>query len=110
MQLTKKYYQTADKREPAKEFISGLEKLPRLKIFSQIDRAKLGNFGKGHGVGGISELVIDYGPGYRVYYSIVENNLVILLLTAGTKKTQAQDIKLAREYLKDFELRRRGLR
>ncbi len=107
MSRAKKYYKAANGREPAREFISSLDKVARLKIFTQIDRAKTGNFSHGHGVGGISELVIDFGPGYRVYYAIVENDMIILLLTAGTKKTQASDIKLARKYLKNFE-RRRG--
>ena len=44
--------------------------------------------------GGVSELRIDYGPGYRVYFTR-QGDLIILLLCGGDKRTQAQDIDLA---------------
>jgi len=44
--------------------------------------------------GGVSEIRIDYGAGYRVYYTIRERTIVILLV-GGDKKTQVQDIKMA---------------
>ena len=67
-----------------------------------IDRLRQGNFGKGHFCcNGVWELVIDYGPGYRVYYSIMGQTLV-LLMCAGTKRTQDKDIERAVTYLKRF--------
>lgn len=105
-QLPKRYYKTEDGQEPAREFLTGLDKAPKAKVFVQIDRLKAGNSGKGHGVGGVSELIIDDGPGYRVYYSIVDGMALILLLTAGTKKIQPADIKLAKSYLENYEKRK----
>lgn len=53
---------------------------------------------------GVSELREDYGPGYRVYFALAGPRLV-LLLCGGTKQTQAADIKLAKQYWKDFKQR-----
>jgi len=54
--------------------------------------------------GGIYELRVDHGPGYRVYYA-QDGATVILLLCAGTKRTQANDIEKARAYWKDHKTR-----
>lgn len=99
---SKKYYQTKTGKQPAREFIHNLDGLAKFKIFAQIDRLKDGNPGKGHGVGGVSELVIDFGPGYRVYYAVVDGNMVILLLTAGDKRSQSMDIEMACAYYADY--------
>lgn len=53
---------------------------------------------------GVWELRVDYGPGYRVYYSI-EDGEIILLLTGGNKKTQTADLDKAVSYLQDFKKR-----
>ena len=75
----------------------------RIKV--RIDRMKLGNLGDVRSVGGgVSEIRIDYGPGYRLYFIIVRKECAILLI-GGSKKTQQQDIKnaksLARFILED---------
>ena len=51
---------------------------------------------------GINELKIDYGPGYRVYYTF-RNQTLVLLLCGGDKSTQDQDIKTALRILKQWE-------
>ena len=51
--------------------------------------------------GGISELRIDYGPGYRVYYT-ERNGMIILLLAGGDKSTQERDIVKARKLAKEW--------
>ena len=48
---------------------------------------------------GVWELIIDHGPGYRVYYSMI-GGVVVLLLCAGSKSTQNRDISRAVKYLK----------
>ena len=67
----------------------------RARIAARLRRVELGNFGDVKPVGsGVSELRIDYGPGYRVYYT--KHGLeVVLLLAGGDKKTQTRDIKIA---------------
>ena len=57
--------------------------------------------------GGISELRIDCGPGYRVYYAMLGRTCV-LLLCGGDKSRQTSDIKRAIEYLEDFKERTRS--
>jgi putative addiction module killer protein len=69
----------------------------RARIAARIDRLALGNPGDVKPVGsGVSELRIDYGPGYRVYYARTDR-VVYLLLCGGTKATQDADVKLAIE-------------
>ena len=73
-----------------------------IAIDRAVSRLRNGNFGKGHFCrDGVWELVIEYGPGYRVYYSIVGRTLV-LLLCAGSKRTQNKDIERAVRYLRQY--------
>ncbi len=67
----------------------------RARILVRIERLSIGNPGDVRPVGeGVSELRIDYGPGYRVYYKKV-GQTVVILLAGGDKRTQAKDIKTA---------------
>jgi putative addiction module killer protein len=67
----------------------------RAKIQVRIERLASGNPGNVAPVGeGVSELKIDYGPGYRVYYKKQGNSLIVLL-AGGDKQTQSKDIKTA---------------
>lgn len=69
----------------------------RARIAARIDRLAFGNPGDVKPVGGgASEMRIDYGPGYRVYYARTDR-VVYLLLCGGTKATQDADIKRAIE-------------
>jgi len=68
----------------------------RALIASRLDRLAFGNAGDVNPVGqGISELRIDYGPGYRVYF-LRRGGEIIILLCGGDKSTQASDIKTAK--------------
>jgi putative addiction module killer protein len=67
----------------------------RAKILVRVERLAAGNPGDVKPVGeGVSELKIDYGPGYRVYFKKQGQELIILL-AGGDKSSQAKDIKLA---------------
>src|SRR5260370_21057538 len=67
------------------------------KIVSRIERLGMGNPGDAEPVGdGISEMKIDYGPGYRVYYKRT-GKTVMLILCGGDKSTQRKDINRAKE-------------
>jgi putative addiction module killer protein len=68
----------------------------KAKIALRVDRLALGNPGDVKPVGsGLSEMRIDYGPGYRVYYG-KHGDSVVLLLCGGTKNGQSRDIKQAK--------------
>ena len=102
------FYQDTNGDKPFSDWLTKLKKKDRIaaaKIDTRIDRAEAGNFGE-HKFerDGVWELRIDYGPGYRVYYSI-EDGEIILLYVGGTKKTQDADLNKAVEYLKDFKAR-----
>jgi len=67
----------------------------RARVLARIERLATGNPGDVAPVGeGVSELRIDYGPGYRVYYKQFGESLVILL-AGGDKRAQTKDIKTA---------------
>jgi putative addiction module killer protein len=68
----------------------------RFRIVARIRRLSLGNPGDSRSVGeSVHELKIDYGPGYRVYFT-KRGRTVVVLLAGGDKKTQARDIERAR--------------
>ena len=77
-------------------WIDGLKDIrARARIQARIERLAAGNPGDVKPVGeGVSEMRIDHGPGYRVYY-IQREQTVIILLAGGDKSTQAKDIKTA---------------
>jgi len=67
----------------------------RARVQVRIERLAAGNPGDVKAVGkGVSELRIDYGPGYRVYFT-KRGREVVILLAGGDKTTQAADIKIA---------------
>ncbi|MCB0049831.1 MAG: type II toxin-antitoxin system RelE/ParE family toxin [Caldilinea sp.] len=67
----------------------------RSRVLVRIERLAAGNPGNVKPVGeGVSELRIDYGPGYRVYF-VKQGQTVIVLLAGGDKSTQATDIRTA---------------
>jgi putative addiction module killer protein len=71
-------------------------------IFNRLDRATKGNFGDAKALGGgVSEMRIDSGPGYRIYYTR-RGEIVYLLLVGGNKSTQARDIQHAKTLLKSL--------
>lgn len=74
----------------------------KARIARRIDRLAAGNPGDVKPVGeGVSELRIDYGPGYRVYF-VQRGDILIVLLCGGDKRTQDRDIRKAKEFAKDL--------
>lgn len=89
------------------EFDGWLSKLKdiraRAKIAARIRSAELGNLGDAEPIGeGLSELRIHYGPGYRIYLK-QKGRILLLVLCAGTKKTQGKDIERAKSLVKKYE-------
>lgn len=73
------------------------------RIIARIRRAGLGNFGDAKPVGaGVSEMRIDVGPGYRVYFTRRQERL-ILLLCGGDKSSQSRDIRRAVAMAQELE-------
>lgn len=65
------------------------------RIRVRIDRLALGNPGQTRNLkGGVAEMKVDFGPGYRVYFT-ERNGMLVILLCGGTKKDQDEDIALA---------------
>jgi putative addiction module killer protein len=90
------------------EWLSALsDSRAQAKILTRINRLAAGNFGDSKSLGeALYELRIDWGPGYRVYYSML-GRARVLLLCAGDKRKQQSDISRARSYLHDFHSRER---
>jgi putative addiction module killer protein len=90
-------FQIRETLEFAKWFGALRDRRASAKIVDRIRRAGDGNFSSVKPVGsGISELRIDYGPGYRIYYSQRGSELVVLLC-GGDKRTQESDIRQAKQ-------------
>ena len=96
-----KFYLDENGNAPFLEWLYSLrDKVTVYRIRARLDRVELGNFGTVKPVGGgVSELKIDYGPGYRVYFAM-SGKTVVLLLIGGDKSTQQSDIKTAKGYWK----------
>ena len=79
------------------------DRAAKARIDIRIRRLSLGNPGDVKPVGGgISELRIDYGPGYRIYL-VQRGSLLIILLAGGDKSTQEKDIRVAQEFVEKLK-------
>ncbi|OGC77577.1 MAG: addiction module killer protein [candidate division Zixibacteria bacterium RBG_16_50_21] len=99
-------YQTEEGKEPLTEWLQSLrDKQGQAKIRVRLKRLEAGNFGDCNPVGdGVLELREHLGAGYRVYFGR-HGQTVVILLCGGSKKSQATDIKTAREYWQDWKRR-----
>lgn len=99
-------YQTESQAQPITNWLNNLrDKQARARIEMRFSRLAAGNFGGCKTLrDGVSELRIDWGAGYRVYYGMV-GKTIVLLLCGGDKRTQEADIQRAVDYFKDFKRR-----
>ncbi len=99
-------YITQDNKCPFELWLDSLrDRQARARIKKRLDRLELGNLGDFKLLGdGVTELKVDYGPGYRIYFS-QSGASIILLLCGGDKSSQDQDILRAKQYWKDFQNR-----
>lgn len=76
----------------------------RARIDIRLRRLSLRNYGDVKSLGeGVSELKIDYGPGYRVYFT-KKGSMMIILLAGGDKTTQTEDIEKAKKLVHEIEV------
>ena len=100
------HYLTASGKNVFDDWMNALkDRAAEARIAARLGRLEAGNFGDCRSVGdGVWELKIDYGPGYRVYYAVA-GKLVVLLLCGGDKRSQAGDIRRAKEYWEEYKER-----
>lgn len=86
------------------KWLSGLRDMrAKARIIARVRQAEHGNLGDTKSVGGgVSEMRIDVGPGYRLYYTR-RGEILIILLIGGDKSTQEKDIKRAQAMLQELE-------
>lgn len=96
-------YETEDEKRPFKQWLYSLrDKVTIARINARLGRIELGNFGDAKPVGnGVMELRLVFGSGYRIYYGLDGDKLVVLLM-GGDKSTQEKDIKNAHNYWSDY--------
>lgn len=100
-------YLTPDGKAPFRDWLSRLKNYAAKGfIRTRLDRVAHGNLGDHRPVGGgVHEMRIHVGPGYRVYFGL-EGDSLVLLLWGGDKGSQTRDIAKAKEYWLDFRRHR----
>lgn len=103
-----RYYLTGDGKSPFEEWFSGLDAPAAAKVSVALARLEQANFSNAKAVGeGVLEFKINWGPGYRVYFGR-DGDVLVILLTGGTKKRQQRDIDTAKVLWADYKRRRPG--
>ena len=105
-----RYYVGADGRSPFAEWFEALDRVAGPKVVRALTRIEQGNFSNVKSVGeGVFEYKIDFGPGYRVYFGR-DGELLVILLTGGTKKRQQRDIERAAALWREYKRTKRTMR
>lgn len=108
--LEARYYLPSDGKSPFEQWFARLNPTARAKVAIAIARLEQGNLSNAKPVGeGVLEYRINFGPGYRVYFGR-DGEVLVILLTGGTKQRQQRDIEAAIEFWADYRRRRRGAR
>ncbi len=97
------YYTTANGRIPYRQWYTKIkDQKTQIAISNRISRLRSGNFGDFKRLDkDLYELRIHHGPGYRIYFGVFQNDIVILLC-GGIKSSQQRDISRAQNYWNDF--------
>ena len=97
-----KLAQLANGRVPIIDWLNSLDKITKIRVQSRLTRLLENNFGDYKKINSeISELRLNFGSGYRIYYTEI-NNILILLTNGGDKSTQQKDIKTAKIILEQW--------
>ena len=98
------YYTASNGKTPVLEWLDRIKDIAtQSRIEHRLERISLGHYGDYKTIGaGLAELRLDFGPGYRMYFSEQADDIV-MFFSAGNKSTQARDIAAARAYLKELK-------
>jgi putative addiction module killer protein len=104
--LDLRYFLAEDGHSPFREWFETLDPIARARVTAAIVRLEHGNLSNVKSVGeGVLEYRIQFGPGYRVYFGR-DGDVLIILLTGGTKKRQQRDIAAAHAMWRSYKRRR----
>ena len=100
------FYCTSSGQEPFSEWLLSIQdQSTQDRILARLERLESGNLGNYRSVGGgVFELRLDFGPGYRIYFGQV-GNTIVLLLCGGDKSSQTRDIERAKTYWLEYKER-----
>lgn len=101
-----RHYLTPDEKDVYLDWLKQVrDTVAKIAVVRRVNRIEQGNFGDHKFCrDGVWELCIDVGAGYRVYYAI-SGQLIVLLLCGGDKRTQNKDIERACTYWQDWQRR-----
>lgn len=101
-------YCESDGTSPFGEWFADLDPVAAAKVVIVVTRLSQGHFSKVKGVGGgVFEFVLDFGPGYRIYFG-KDGDRIVILLGGGTKKRQQRDINDAQGCWENYKARKKG--
>ena len=97
-------YRCANGRVPFDEWFNSIKDIKvRARLLKRLDKILLGNLGEWRSLGGgVYELKEHFNRGFRIYYGM-ENQTLILLLCGGDKSSQVRDIKKAKQYWQEYK-------
>ncbi len=97
-----KIAQLSNDKSPFIEWLESLDKVTKSRVQSRLTRLLENNFGDYKKIDNeISELRLKFGSGYRIYYTEIDN-VIVLLINGGDKSTQSKDIQKAKEILQEW--------
>ena len=100
-------YVTEEGKAPFDDWFDKLDTAAALKVRTALARIETGNLGDVKPIGqGVSERLITFGPGYRVYFG-KDGDKIVILLCGGTKKRQSKDIEQAKAFWDDYKNRKK---
>ena len=98
-----KFYKLDNGKEPVKDWLLSLNTSVRVKVVKRLERIYDDNFGDYKQIApNLFELRFFFGSGYRIYYTI-KDDVIVILLYAGDKSEQKKDIEIAKNYLKNIK-------
>ncbi|MBQ6515627.1 type II toxin-antitoxin system RelE/ParE family toxin [bacterium] len=97
-----KIAQLSNDKTPFIDWLESLDKVTTFRVQSRLTRLLENNFGDHKKIDNeISELRLKFGSGYRIYYTEIDN-IIVLLINGGNKSTQTKDIQKAKEILQEW--------